>query len=145
MTTTSLQTDIAGDEGLRLTAYPDPLTHAAPWTIGYGHTGLDVHPGLVWTQAQADTALAEDILTVEQELDHSLPWWRQLDGVRQDVLVNMCFNMGIGTLLTFRITLAAVERGDYHSASADMLLSAWAKEVGDRATRLAEKMRLGVP
>ncbi|HID1023608.1 TPA: glycoside hydrolase family protein, partial [Klebsiella michiganensis] len=26
-------------EGCRLTAYPDPGTGGAPWTIGYGWTG----------------------------------------------------------------------------------------------------------
>ncbi|RJF81642.1 hypothetical protein D3877_16060 [Azospirillum cavernae] len=34
-------------EGLRLTAYPDPASGGAPWTIGYGHTGPEVRPGLV--------------------------------------------------------------------------------------------------
>jgi GH24 family phage-related lysozyme (muramidase) len=39
MTTLWLAQDIKTDEGCRLEAYPDPATGAAPWTIGYGHTG----------------------------------------------------------------------------------------------------------
>lgn len=45
-------------EGCRLTAYQD---QAGIWTIGYGHTGADVRPGLTWTPSQADAALAEDL------------------------------------------------------------------------------------
>ena len=33
-------------EGCRLKAYPDPGSRGAPWTIGYGHTGAEVVPGL---------------------------------------------------------------------------------------------------
>jgi len=52
-------------EGLRLKAYPDPGTGGDPWTIGYGHTGPDVHPGLVWTQDQSTDALIADLATAE--------------------------------------------------------------------------------
>lgn len=48
-------------EGLRLAAYPDPATKAAPWTIGYGHTGSDVHPGLTITRERAEQLLQEDL------------------------------------------------------------------------------------
>ena len=49
MTTPNLLADLRRDEGLRLAAYPDPLTHAEPWTIGYGHTGPDVGSDTTWT------------------------------------------------------------------------------------------------
>jgi lysozyme len=52
-------------ESCRLTAYPDPGTGGAPWTIGWGHTGPEVHPGLVWTQAQADAQLVKDMQSAE--------------------------------------------------------------------------------
>ena len=42
-------------------AYPDPGTGGAPWTIGWGATGADIGPGTVWTQAQCDARLADDI------------------------------------------------------------------------------------
>ncbi len=41
-------------EGLRLTAYQDSV---GVWTIGYGHTGPDVHPGMTITEEQADELL----------------------------------------------------------------------------------------
>lgn len=48
-----------------LQAYPDPGTGGAPWTIGWGSTtdgtGRLVKPGDIWTQAQADARLAQDV------------------------------------------------------------------------------------
>ncbi|MEM9501322.1 MAG: lysozyme [Pseudomonadota bacterium] len=50
-------------------AYPDPGTGGDPWTIGWGATGRNsyanrgdrIGPGTVWTQAQCDARLAEDL------------------------------------------------------------------------------------
>ncbi len=46
-------------EGCKLTAYRDI---GGVLTVGYGHVGKDVSEGLVWTQEQADEALAHDLL-----------------------------------------------------------------------------------
>lgn len=48
-------------EGCELSAYPDPGTGGQPWTIGFGHTGPEVHLGLTITQDQADALLAQDL------------------------------------------------------------------------------------
>ena len=131
------------EEGLRLTAYPDPLTGGAPWTIGYGHTGAEVRRGLAWTKAQAEAALAADVAKAEAALAKAIPWFSALDPVRRDVLADMAFNLGVASLLQFRSTLAAVQRGDYAAASEGMLASLWVRQVGGRARVLAEQMRTG--
>lgn len=99
------------------------------------------------TQAQSDLLLNNDIARAFADLDRVLPWWRQLDPVRQRVLANMCFNMGIGNgrkdLTSFRNTLRYVREGNYEHAADNMLASKWAGQVGRRADRLAELMRLG--
>ena len=135
MTTAFLVNDLLRDEGLRLTPYRDT---GGVWTVGYGHTGADVRRGDSWTKADADDALIEDIAKARSELDAHLPWWRTLDDVRQDVLVEMTFNLGIGGVLKFHRTLAAVQAGRWAMASADILLSKWSGQVGERAARLAE-------
>lgn len=144
MTSPYLTADLERDEGLRLQAYPDPLTHAEPWTIGYGHTGPDVTPTTTWTQTQASDALAADIARTCRALDQNMPWWRKLDDIRQDVLANMAFNMGVGKLEGFVHTLRFIESGQWDNAAAGMLDSAWATQVGARAQRLATQMRTGV-
>lgn len=132
------------DEGLRLHAYPDPLTGGAPWTCGYGHTGPDVNPSTFWTQAQAEAALAKDVEHHADELLEKLPWVSTLDTVRAACLINMAFNLGVPGLLAFKNTLGAVRRRDFDSAAVGMLSSAWARQVHGRASRLAEEMRTGV-
>jgi len=49
---------IKGWEGCRLTAYKCP---AGVLTIGYGHTGKDVKPGMKITQTQADALFETDV------------------------------------------------------------------------------------
>jgi lysozyme len=167
-------------EGLRLAAYPDPRSPLAlackkagidftrnwrrlpnasalsghPWTVGYGHTGLDVSPTTVWTEAQADAALIKDIDDHTVALEAKEPWVARLDPVRADVLREMAFNLGVGYpapragvpgkgLRSFVNTLSAIRRGDYEAAAAGMKASAWAGQVGDRAVRLIKQMRTG--
>jgi lysozyme len=140
MTTPFLFSDLKRDEGCRLSAYLD--TMEVP-TIGYGHTGREVHIGLTWTQAECDAALEADVHATCQGLDSAIPWWTRLDDVRQDVIAELAFNIGVHALLGFKVTLAAVQAGDYANASAAMLISRWASQVGARATRLAAMMRTG--
>ncbi len=150
MTTPFLARDLRRDEGLRLRAYPDPLSGAEPWTIGYGHTGPDVRRGQIWMPTQAETALIADIARACERLDEHAPWWRELNDARQDVMANMAFNLGWldanGThgLGTFHHALAAVRAGRWQEAHDGLLASAWAGEVGARARRLAAQLLSGV-
>jgi lysozyme len=84
-----------------------------------------------------------DIAACEADLDRALPWWRGMTDARQRVLLNMCFNMGLATLLGFKNTLAAMQAGRYADAAAGMLASHWADQVGNRAVRLAAMMAKG--
>jgi lysozyme len=61
---------IEQSEGLRLTAYPDPGTGGAPFTIGYGHTGPDVHPGMTITEQEATVLLQADVEAASLEVAH---------------------------------------------------------------------------
>lgn len=133
------------DEGLRLTAYQDTV---GVWTIGYGHA--HVAPGTVWTQAQAEKALVEDVIEHSAKLAAALPWINDLDPVRRRVLQNMAFNLGVGNadtgkgLLGFKNTLRMIQEGNYRGAADNMLQSKWAKQVKARAVRLTNRMRTGV-
>lgn len=96
---------------------------------------------------EARYLLKNDVDRVCTQLDAALPWWRTMSERRQRVLANMCFNMGIGNsmrgLLSFRNTLASMQRGDYRAAARGMRDSAWAKQVGARSERLAKMMEEG--
>lgn len=128
------------DEGLRLNAYKDTV---GVWTIGYGHTGPDIKPGLVWNQGKAESALIEDVKEHNAKLLKALPWIKNLDPVRRRALQNMAFNLGVDGLLGFKNTLEAVRTGRYNQAASGMLNSKWAKQVKGRAVRLAQEMLTG--
>ena len=95
------------------------------------------------TQAQAMVLLDSDINGCERDLDRHFPWWRQMTDNRQRVLLNMCFNMGIGVLREFKNTLKAMQTGQFEAAAIGMGKSKWARQVGRRAVRLQAMMRTG--
>ena len=84
-------------DGCRLMSYPDPATGAAPWTIGYGHTGPEVMAGLTITQEQAEAWLMDDVAAAEQSLDRLLPGVA-LSARQRDALISFCFNVGAEAL-----------------------------------------------
>ena len=133
-----MKKELIRDEGLRLKPYRCP---AGKLTIGVGRNLDDT--GI--TELEAETLLAYDIERFSYQLDRTISWWRQLDEVRQRVILNMAFNMGTAKLMEFAITLANVRAGRYKEAAAGMRNSRWAKQVGARAERLAVMMEKGSP
>jgi len=109
-------------------------------TIGFGRNLTDRGLSMV----EADICREHDIDDAIKDLIVRYPWVDSLDPVRQGVLVNMTFNLGIARLSGFKQTLARLQLHDYEGASVQMLESLWASQVGHRALRLAEQMRRGV-
>ena len=132
----SITDDLIRDEGLELKLYKDTTDH---WSIGVGRN-LDSN-GISANEAMV--MLANDIHKCRHQLHEQLPVYSKLDDVRQDVLLNMCFNLGITGLLQFKNMIASLERGNYIQASKDMLDSLWSEQVGERALRLSIRMRKG--
>lgn len=143
-----LKLDIKTCEGWRSRAYPDPETGGAPWTIGWGHTGLEVHPGMEITEAEGEAYLDKDIAHAVSLCDRYMPWWRSMNDPRQDVMVQLVFNMGWGDgthgLSSFKHALAAAKAGDYYHEGIELLGSHWAKEVKSRADRLVKQVQTGI-
>jgi lysozyme len=133
---TSLEDQLIDHEGLELSLYK---CTGDKWTIGVGRN-LDDR-GV--TEDEARYLLKNDIAIVEEELLRNKPSVADLDGVRQRILVDMGFNLGIPTLLKFQNMWTAIEDEDWIEASEQMLDSRWAKQVGRRAIRLADAMRTG--
>jgi lysozyme len=132
------------DEAVRAKAYPDPLTGGAPWTIGIGHTGPEVHEGLLWDDFEIDAAFQLDKAAAWQACVDHFPWFESMSPARQAVVWCMSFQMGITRLLGFHDTLAAMGRGDYTAAANGMRASVWAHQTPLRAIRLAEQFETGV-
>ena len=129
-----LYADLRLDEGLRLKPYLDSV---GKLTIGIGRN-LDDR-GI--SEQEADNMFFNDISAVRAELDEKIPWWSNMPEPAQRGLANMAFNLGWPRLSQFKMMLAALEVGDWKAAAAEALDSTWAKQVGDRAKRVAELFR----
>ena len=105
-------------EGVRLTAYPDPGTGGDPWTIGYGHTGPEVHSGMTITQEQAENYLAEDVKKAEADVNAKVNV--EITQNEFDALVDFAFNCGCGNLNNSTL-LKKLNAGDYEGAAQEFL------------------------
>ena len=144
-------------EGLKLQVYQDTLGID---TIGIGRNlqdrgisddeleDMDI-PNIEYvykngiTEVDAMILAENDIIIVEDELVRAHSCVEDLDSVRQLVLVDMAFNMGVPRLMKFVKMWGAIEVGDFYEASEQMLDSRWAKQVGKRSEHLAQLMRAG--
>ena len=108
------------------------------FTIGWGHLLVD---GITITRRVAQQ-LFDDDYHVAQFNFLSLGI-NNLTRTRQNVLVNMLFNLGLPRFLTFKKMIKALEDQDYEKAADEMLKSKWHKQVKGRAVELAGQMREG--
>ena len=131
--------DLRQDEGVVPHAYQDSLGY---WTIGVGHL-IDKRKAGGLPDHVIDALLEYDVDKVIEELGAELPVFHKLNDVRQNVLLNMAFNLGVPGLLKFPAMIRRLEAGDFDGAAREMLDSLWATQVGRRAQRLAREMRSG--
>lgn len=80
-------------EGLYLNAY---LCPAGVLTIGYGHTGPDVHEGLSIGENQADQLLSTDLVHAAASVDRLVTV--MIESYERDALTSFVFNLGSGSL-----------------------------------------------
>lgn len=84
-------------EGCRLSAYPDPLSGAEPWTIGYGttrySTGVPVKRGDKINVIEADMLLRLEVDRIAERL-RTIPHWTALSDAQRSALVSFAYNLG---------------------------------------------------
>ena len=116
-------------ESLRLQAYQDG---GGVWTIGWGHTGPDVHPGQTIHRAQAEVFLVQDLEKAEREVEKQVKV--PLTQAQFDALVSFEFNTGGigGSTLAKRLN-----EDDYVGACAE--LAKWHYDNGRRVKGLLRR------
>lgn len=139
-----LKRDLRRHEGFREYPYDDKTGRPAyaergKITVGYGRNLEDVP----LSRRIAEDMLDEDIAEVGVRLHRKLPWLADLDTIREGVLFNMAFNLGIGGLLKFVKTLHAFKARDWTTAAAEMEDSNWYAQVGPRARELKQRVLTG--
>jgi lysozyme len=149
--------ELVKHEGLRLQVYQDTLGID---TIGIGRNlkdrgiskeeldELDIPTidhvyeyGI--TEADAMLLAENDVQIVEEELLRAHPCVEDLDAVRQLVLVDMAFNMGVPRLCKFKKMWNAIHEKKFDIAAKEMLDSRWATQVKSRSVKLANAMHNG--
>ena len=120
------------EEGYRRFMYLD--TVGVP-TIGYGRNLKDVGINPV----EAGVLLRNDMQSALMVAE-SFRWFNALSDLRKAVITDMIFNMGRLRFKLFKKMILAVAAKDYSGAAREMLDSKWAKQVGDRANKLAYVM-----
>jgi lysozyme len=103
-------------EGCSLIAYQDQV---GVWTIGFGHTGPDVKPGMIITSAQAQALLAQDVKSAAACVNKVVSV--QLTQEEFDALVDFVFNLGAGAFSSSTM-LRELNAGDFTRAAAQFAL-----------------------
>lgn len=136
------------DEGLKLKVYDDatgrPIGPGDKLignpTIGVGRC-LNKN-GISQTEALA--LLDNDLARITNQAASSFSWFGRLSLNRQNVILSMIFNMGMGGFVEFKDMIESIKHDDFESAAAEMLDSKWARnQVRDRAHRLSKMLREG--
>lgn len=123
-------------EGLRLMPY---RCTSNKLTIGVGRNiedrGISVETAM--------QMLREDLELVIDELKRAIPGFEKMPESVQEALVDLAFNMGTPTLLTFKRALRALQAQEWDNAADEILSSRYAKQVGRRAEIIADMIRSG--
>lgn len=152
-------------EGRRAKKYKDSLGY---WTIGVGHLidprkggklpphierelkarGIDIWKDQAMPEDLIDKLFDYDLAIHAAELEHLLPWVKWLDPVRQAVMGDMCFNLGFEPFdgdgfKDWPLFIHQMRMGYWSKAAANMRSTLWAKQVGQRAERLAQMVETG--
>ena len=131
------------DEGVKYEVYLDHLGYK---TFGIGHLvvagddeyGADVgHPV---SEERVNAVFDEDVKKYIEESKKVFPNLEKLPDEAQQVIVNMCFNMGAPRLGQFKKFIAAINDSNWSTAAIEMMDSRWAKQVGARAERLRDRI-----
>lgn len=139
----NLKDQLKIDEGEVHKIYEDPLGHL---TFGIGHKITPDDPeyglpaGIPVSESRVNEAFYFDVCWVLRDVEILYPDFYDLPEEAQQVIANMMFNLGLGGLSQFRKMKAAVDKGYWVLAAAEMKNSKWYHQVGNRADRLVSRM-----
>jgi len=130
----SLINQIKKHEGFRSTVYECTEGYE---TIGYGFAIKD----LKLDEDIAELILVRKLADLVARIKETFPWTKDAPEVIQDVVVDMCYQLGINGFSKFKKTIYLLETEQYQEASVEMLDSLWAKQTPNRAKELSEEVR----
>jgi lysozyme len=143
MNIANLREQLKIDEGVKYEIYNDHLGYP---TFGIGHLITEADDeygkpvGTPVSEERVNAVFDSDVEIYISEAKKVFPNLDSLPAEAQEVIVNMCFNMGAPRLSKFKKFIAAVNESNWITAGVEMLDSRWAKQVGNRAIRLRDRI-----
>lgn len=127
----------------------DPIT-----TMRHTKNGIIVGYDYNITKLGIDEEVASKIVEKVIEKDRNkleeYSWFNNLDGVRQEAVQNLAYNLGVGGLLKFDYLISYLKNGQYDQAAYSLLYtgsgrkSLYHRQVKGRAREIATQISTGV-
>tara|TARA_R110002020_G_scaffold462445_4_gene681973 strand:+ start:12920 stop:13330 length:411 start_codon:yes stop_codon:yes gene_type:complete len=106
-------------------------------TIGYGFAVKD----LVLDKDIAEQILTRKVYDLVCKIQDKFKWFDKLPQEAADVVVNMCYQIGLSGFSKFKKTIALLKKHKFKAASVEMLDSRWALQTPNRAEELSHILR----
>lgn len=134
-----LKNRIKKHEGFRDVMYLDSLGKK---TIGYGHlvTEDGILPGIQYSKKELDELFEKDFLIALRDAT-KLVSHLDLPNEAFNVVIEMCFQLGLPKVTKFANFLDALKKYDYNRAANEMLLSKWYEQTPARCQELSNIIR----
>lgn len=133
---------IVSHEGRRLVPYFDSLS-ILTWGVGRNIEDVPFSADETALLEQlVDLMFANDLRKARADL-LTLPWFAQLDEVRQAACTDLRFNLGPNRFRQFKKFLAAMARSDWVRAASELENSKWYTQVTRRGPRIVSMILKG--
>ena len=106
-------------------------------TIGYGFAIKD----LIMDEDIAEKILIRKLDRLSERIDKKFPFVKDLPIHVRDVVVEMCYQLGVSGFSKFKQTIALLRLGNFKDAADEMLDSRWSRQTPNRAKKLADIVR----
>jgi lysozyme len=106
-------------------------------TIGYGFAIKD----LVLDEDIAEEILIRKLEKLKRNANARFKWLEDMPQEVQEVVLNMCYQLGVTGVSKFRKAISALQEGDWEEAANEMLDSLWARQTPNRAKELSDTVR----
>ena len=106
-------------------------------TIGYGFAIKD----LVMDEDIAEMILRRKLDALIDRVNKTFDFVKDMPEAGQDVIYEMCYQLGVSGVSKFKKTLAYLENKEYRMAASEMLDSIWHRQTPNRSQRLSDIIR----
>ena len=134
MVSLELLSSIRKHEGFRSKVYKDTLDFD---TIGYGFAVKD----LVLDEDIANIILQRKLEALIRSIEFKFSWYADLPNAVKDVVIEMCYQLGVKGFSKFRKTIKHLENEEWELAADEILDSKWAVQTPNRAKALSDRVK----